>query len=214
MNKIVSRSIKRTSSTNSRYSFLSSIVLFLAIALLSVRAIAQGSVIHCAVQCDQLTLSNPCADGKAQQRQCSGTSSSVFKNMTNFGYATSDFVVLNGFLGCSAAACATKCAGMDETNLFESFPGTTNAFCFNVTNKVGDNAMFMNSDLAGMHAIAQGCAGNHSMGNMYMGGSTHMACTSSYSADGVAYTYTASSASSAKTATMVFASLLSLAFVL
>jgi hypothetical protein len=212
MNKMLSRSIKRTSSTNSRYSFLSSIVLFLAIALLSVRAIAQGSL-QCAVQCDQITLSNPCADGKAQQKQCSGTSSSVFKNMTNLGYE-SELVVPNGFLGCSAAACATKCAGMDETNLFESFPGTTNAFCFNATNKVGDNAMFMNSDLAGMHAIAQGCAGNHSMGNMYMGGSTHMACASSYSADGVAYTYTASSASSAKTATMVFASLLSLAFVL
>ena len=143
-------------------------------------------VAYCARPCvgvsagASITDVDPCGDGMGQGGFCTPVS---LEDPTAFGNGTA---VPDAFLGCTHEVCATSCGTMaapEDGSLPTSTVADDGTVCFPRTQMM--DGMYMSKDDAELSAVARGCAGSHSMGEMVMVGSTHPACASSYSKEGV-----------------------------
>ena len=134
-----------------------------------------------------ITDVDPCGDGMGQSGFC--TPISGLEDPTAFGYAGADgdgAAVPDAFLGCSHAVCAASCGDMaapEDGVLPTATVAEDGTVCFPRTAMM--DGMYMSKDDAELSAVARGCSGSHAMGEMVMVGSTHPACASSYSKEGV-----------------------------
>lgn len=150
-------------------------------------------VAYCARPCvgvgagASITDVDPCGDGMGQSGFC--TPISGLEDPTAFGYAGADgdgAAVPDAFLGCSHAVCAASCGDMaapEDGMLPTATVAEDGTVCFPRTAMM--DGMYMSKDDAELSAVARGCSGSHAMGEMVMVGSTHPACASSYSKEGV-----------------------------
>jgi len=124
---------------------------------------------------------DPCGDGMGQSGFCTPVS---LEDPAAFGF--NDAVPDAWFLGCSHQVCAASCGTIDapdDGKLPSSTLSDDGTVCFPRTDRM--DGMYMGKDDAELSAVARGCSGSHAMGDMVMVGSTHPACASSYSKNGV-----------------------------
>jgi len=137
---------------------------------------ADSSVMAYCVKACSTTNEDPCGNGKGQSSACTDVSLEL---PAAFGFDPSD--PPSSFLGCTNDVCADECAAMETTALADIQGDTV---CFPVKDTM--DGMFPTKDDAELAAVARGCVGSHSMGNMgVMIGSTHTACESSFTKEGV-----------------------------
>ena len=144
-------------------------------------------VAYCARPCvgvsagASITDVDPCGDGMGQSGFCTPVS---LEEPDAFG--VNGTAVPDAFLGCSHDVCAAFCGTMsapEDGSLPTSTVTDDGTICFPRTDMM--DGMYMSKDDAELSAVARGCSGSHSMGEMVMVGSTHPACASSYSKEGV-----------------------------
>ena len=128
-----------------------------------------------------ITDIDPCGDGMGQ----SGFCTSVFLEDPD-AFGINGTAAPDAFLGCTHEVCAATCGTMaapEDGSLPTSNVTDDGTVCFPRTDMM--DGMYMSKDDAELSAVARGCSGSHSMGEMVMVGSTHPACASSYSKEGV-----------------------------
>ena len=142
--------------------------------------------VFCVKACSS-TNEDPCGDGMGQRPACTAV---TLQNPTEYGFDASN--PPSTFLGCSYDVCANVCAGTDP-NSASDLQGDT--ICFPRMESM--DGMFALNDDANLAAVARGCVGSHSMGEMgIMIGSTHIACESTFTKGGVPLGSSAAPASS------------------
>jgi len=158
----------------------------------SMENMTDGVSFYCVKGCSDPDQ-DPCGNGKGQTSTCSAA---LIDNPTEFGlffdikvdYSDSSGISLSSdytisVMGCTLDVCESEC----------SVTGTTvqgDTICF-----PSNEGMYMSRDDAELSAVGRGCSGNHTMGDMYMVGSTHADCVDSYSKDGVSVTLTSPASS-------------------
>ena len=176
--------------TSSSPTFLSKTALLTAFVVITQYCVlvAHASDIYCTRECTSGNADDPCGDSKGQQETCISPDFISSGMEGKFGYGKFGYDESKpkptGFLGCSATVCESACKDIENKQmvvLVESDGVKT--FCF----PKRDSSMFMMEDIAEMFAVAQGCAGAHKMGEMYMHGSDHNACMKSYDMSGIAF---------------------------
>jgi len=129
---------------------------------------------YCVRPCTGTADEDPCGDGRGQQGFCTAVE---LEDPAAYGYGEGGSAVPATFLGCTADVCSSSCAG---TNATVADDGT---LCF--PRKSTKDGMYMAKDDAELAAVARGCSGSHSMGEMVMVGTTHPTCAGTYSREGV-----------------------------
>merc|ERR1712038_592710 len=108
---------------------------------------------------------------------------------STFGY-DSQSALPDGFVGCTESVCEMACMSVAMSNStaeMEIVTGSDSSKTWGFQPKDTNDGMFMMKDLAEMSAISRGCSGSHAMNGMYMHGSGHEACMSSYDDHGVVF---------------------------